>query len=122
MLARLAIIGGGYAAALVLGALYLNAHGQLSSQVKSCNAEKEAAVAAAKALVKDQEMLALEEEMRELERRLENETKAREMAAAAAEAAAQTPERVRTIIREVASDTNCLLEPVPDRVINGLRD
>jgi len=110
------------AAAVGLLWLYVGAKSDLKAEVESCNAriaelgqnaEREAGIA---------REAALQRQIEELEAINAAQTAALGIASQAASEAAKRPERVRTVIKEVASANACLDTAMPAAVIDSLRD
>jgi hypothetical protein len=102
--------------------LYVGAKSDLKAEIESCNtriaelavdAEREAGIAREKAL---------QRQIAELEAINTAQTEALGIAAEAASEAARRPERVRTVIKEVASANACIDTVVPAAVVDSLRD
>ena len=122
MLGNLGVTIGGYAAALALLWLFIGAKSDIKAEIERCNTEKAQAVAEAHSLVRDAQIAAMERHMDDLEAMVAEADEARLVAEAARDEALKRPERVRTVIREVASADACIDTAVPAAVIDSLRD
>jgi len=112
---------GGYAAAAVLLWLWLETRDDLAAEVERCNVDKIQSILDAEILLREADREAAEATAAELARQLTLEQKARQIADTAAREAESRPVRVRTVIREVASENLCLDTAVPAAVLNELR-
>jgi flagellar biosynthesis/type III secretory pathway M-ring protein FliF/YscJ len=121
-LTRWGITAGGYAAAAVFLWLFIGAKSDIKAEIERCNTEKLAAVAEAESALRDAQIASYEARLAELARMVADEAKAREIAQEAARLAESRPEKVRTVIREVASANACIDTAVPDAVLDSLRD
>ena len=115
------VSAGGYVLAGLLFWALLETREDLGEERAQCNADKLAAVAAAESTLREAEVAAYEDRIDQLEKLAADETAARAIAEEAARLAANQPERVRTVIREVASENSCIDTAVPDAVLDSLR-
>lgn len=117
-----AVTAGGYVLAATLFWLLLETREDLGEERAQCNADKLAAVAAAEEALRNAQIESYEQRIADLEQIAADETRAREIAVEAARAAESRPERVRTVVREVASENSCIDTAVPDAVLDSLRE
>jgi hypothetical protein len=101
--------------------LWLGARDDVAAEIERCNTDKAEAIARAEEIVREAEREAADAAIADLRQLVVEAEKAREIAAEAARIAESTPERVRTVIREVSNENTCLDMPVPGRVVDGLR-
>lgn len=120
------VFGAAFAGSVMVNLLLFNAWVDAKSDVKAeierCNTEKLQAVAEAREATMIAERDAYAELVAELEAIAADEARARAIAEEAARAAQDRPERVRTIIREVADENACMDTRIPDAVVRSLRD
>lgn len=122
MIYRLALSVGGWAAAALLMALYLSARDNLATEIEVCNTRVSAAAQAASEAARAAQASAHAESIAQLEKIVQAERQAREIAEQARDMAESRPDRVRTVIREVAGDNSCIDTAVPVELLNSLRD
>lgn len=115
------VAAAGYAVAGVLLWLLLEAKEDLGAEIAQCNADKIMAIAEAERLTREAMQVAMDERVAQLEARLWDESNARRIAEEARVEAESRLPTVRTIIREVASENECIDTVVPDAVIDSLR-
>lgn len=107
--------------ALMTG-LYLDKRDDYASAVESCNADKLAAVAEAERITRETVESAAARKLADLLLQAEAANRARDIAEEAQRKAEARPERVRTVIKEVASENNCLDTVIPAVVVDSLRN
>lgn len=122
MIYRWAFTAGGYVLAAVLLWAYIDAKSDIKAEVARCNSEKLDAVHEASVALRNAQEAHFAARIAELEAITLQETRARQIAEEAALAARDRPERVRTVIREIADEDACLGAAVPDSIIRSLRD
>jgi hypothetical protein len=113
---------GGYllAAVCVLG--YLNLRDDLAAQREACNRAVEASAREAEKVTREAAKAAFEARLAQKDAQLVSERKAREIADLARQAAESRPERVKEVIRSEIDLDACLGAPVPESVLDGLRE
>lgn len=119
------IAAGGYAAAAILGGLWLGARDDLAHEIEACNTRAVAAVAESERAVRVELESAHNEEKERLRVIARQQQEARIIVSEALREAESKPERVRTVIKEVPREElagQCLDMPMPDNVALGLRN
>lgn len=111
---------GGYAAAFVLGWLWLDTRDELASTIERCNTDKIASVLEAEQITRKAIESVYSEEIERAERRVKAERNAYLAVAEALREAESRPVRVRTVIRE--SEESCLTQEVPKEVLGAVRE
>ena len=119
-LRKYAVLIAGYVAAGIFCALWLGARDNLAAEVEACNTRAEKAAREAIEATKEAQISAYERQIRQIELLAQNEREARILAEKAAQEAQSRPERVRTVVREVASENVCIDTVVPDAVLDSL--
>jgi hypothetical protein len=118
---RLWLTLGGYLIAAVCVFGYLNLRDDLASQREACNTAVQASAAQAQKITREVSQAAFEARLAQKEAQIISERNAREIADRARLAAESRPERVKTVIREVASENSCMDMPIPEPVVERLR-
>ena len=116
----IALLGWGAAAALMT--MYIGAKADIKAEIERCNTEKVIAIQEATEALRTVEMASYKARILELEQLALDESNARLIAQQAAIEAQNRPERVRTVIKEVASANACIDTVVPAAVLDSLRD
>jgi hypothetical protein len=112
---------GGYFLAAFFVFLWLNGRDNLASQREACNTAVQASAAQAQKVAREVSKAAFEARLAQKEAQITSERNAREIADRARLAAESRPERVKTVIREVASENSCMDMPIPEPVVERLR-
>ncbi len=112
----------GYAAAIVLGWLWLEAREDLASEIERCNADKLSAIVEAEAAARAAVERAFGERIAQLERNATLAEQAREVAEAARIEAENRPPEVREVIRRFIDTDACLTTSIPSDILDGLRN
>lgn len=107
---------------VVMTGLYLDKRDDYAAQVETCNASKLAAVAEAEKITRESLEAATARRLSDMARQADAAERARQIAENARIEAESRPERVRTIIREVASANACLDTAMPVELLNSLRN
>lgn len=105
----------------IMTGLYLDKRDDYAAQVDACNASKLVAIAEAEKITRETLEAAAARKLAALERQRDSADRAREAAELAAREASERPERVRTVIREVASANACLSTAMPVELLHSLR-
>lgn len=113
---------GGYAAALVLGWLWLGARDDVAAAIESCNTDKMRAISEAERITRETERAASDREILQLRQIISDAEKAREIAIRAAREAESRPVRVQEVVRRVADRDACIDLSLPDELVRSLRD
>lgn len=121
LLSRYGLVVAGYGLAALFGWLYVGAKGDLAAEREACNTRIVESARRAAEAVSVAKAENYEKQIAELQEIADREAAARTRAEAVAEEARKRPERVRTVIREVASENECIDTVVPDAVLDGLR-
>lgn len=122
MIEKYAVAGGGYVLAAMMFWLLIDAKQDLAAEIESCNTRAETAAREATEAATEARIAAYERQLDEAEELRQHEVRARQIAVKAATEAQNRPERVRTVIREVASENACIDTAVPAAVLDSLRD
>jgi hypothetical protein len=112
---------GGYLLAAFFVWLWLNGRDDLASQREACNTAVQASAAQAQKVAREVSKAAFEARLAQKEAQITSERNAREIADRARLAAESRPARVKTVIREVASENSCMDMPIPEPVVERLR-
>lgn len=112
----------GWAAAVAMTLLWLNARDAIIEEREGCNADKLQSVVEAEQILRQAEAKAAGDREADLMQIIERERKAAEIASAAALAAESRPVEVREVIKRVSDANLCLSTAVPDDVLGSLRD
>ena len=109
-------------AVLALLWLFVDARSDLKAERESCNVRVEKLAREATEAAGEAQIAALRRQVASLMTKATQEAQARESAERAAREALERPERVRTVIREVASANACIDTAVPDSILGSMRD
>lgn len=107
---------------VIMTGLYLDKRDDYAAAVESCNADKLVAIAQAERVTRETVEAAAARRIADLEQQTLDAGRARAIAEAAQREAEARPERVRTVIREVAANDSCIDTRVPDALVDSLRD
>lgn len=113
---------GPYAAIAVLFWLWIDTEKELAAEIERCNTDKLQSALEQERIARNALVNANAERVRQLEEQASRAIQARNIAEAARIEAEARPERVRTVIREVASEDGCVDSRVPERLAQCLRD
>lgn len=114
----------GWAAAAMLGWLWIQALQDIVEEREGCNADKLASVAAAEREARQAVEQASQARIAQLEQVIQKERQAREIAEDAAIIAESQAAEVREVIREVAVNDpdSCLNSEVPGEIVQQMRN